>query len=72
MAAKAIRITVAAPMPSRMAVRRWSGGSPAAAMPTTMALSPASTMSMNNTCASGIIQSGIGECFPRGRGRRAQ
>jgi hypothetical protein len=57
--AKAMRITVAAPMPQRIAFRRCSAGSPAAAMPTTMALSPASTTSMNRTCASATSQSGI-------------
>ena len=47
--AKAMRMTVAAMMPQKIAFVRWSAGRPAAAMPTTMALSPARTMSMNST-----------------------
>ena len=58
-AAKPMRMTVAAMMPQKIALRRWSAGSPAAAMPTTMALSPARTMSMNSTWVSGTSQSGM-------------
>ena len=66
MAAKPIRMMVAAMMPQKIALRRWSGGRPAAAMPTTMALSPARTMSMNSTWASGTSQSGMSEVPPPG------
>ena len=39
-------------MPMMIALRFCAAGRPATAMPTTTALSPASTMSMNRTCAS--------------------
>src|SRR5262245_47826337 len=48
--AKAMRRAVAARMPSRIALLRFCGGSPAAARPMTMALSPASTRSIRTTC----------------------
>ena len=50
--AKKMRSTMAAPMPQKITLRRWSTGTPAAAMPTTMALSPASTRSIAMTCPS--------------------
>src|SRR5690348_7677919 len=45
--AKAIRNTKAASTPMKMTFLRCSAGSPAASAPTTIALSPARTMSMN-------------------------
>jgi hypothetical protein len=51
--AKPIRITVAAMIPTRIALARCSLGRPAAARPITMALSPASTRSMPMTCKQG-------------------
>ena len=47
--AKKMRSTMAAPMPQKMTLRRFSKGTPAAAMPTTMALSPARTRSIAMT-----------------------
>ena len=44
-----MRNTIAAPIPSRMTRRRRSGGRPGGAIPTTIALSPAKTMSMMST-----------------------
>jgi len=52
--ANMMRSAAAAPMPMMIALRRMSGGRPAAAMPTTMALSPASTRSIRTTVASAI------------------
>lgn len=52
--ANRMRSTVAAAMPAAMTRRRCATGSPAAAMPTTMALSPASTMSMITTDNSAV------------------
>ena len=49
MLAKMMRRTVAAMMPTRIARLRCSRGSPDAARPITMALSPASTRSMKMT-----------------------
>src|SRR4051794_20480330 len=48
--AKKMRRAMAAPMPQKMTLRRCSSGTVAAAMPTTMALSPARTRSMAMTC----------------------
>src|SRR5690242_333893 len=45
--AKAMRSTSAASTPIMMTLRRCAAGSPAASAPTTIALSPARTMSMN-------------------------
>ena len=47
--AKPMRSTVAAAMPTRIALVRCSFGRPAAARPMTMALSPASTRSIMMT-----------------------
>jgi len=55
--AKAMRSTAAAAMPIRMARLRCRAGSPAAAMPTTMALSPASATSMATTCNRAVMDS---------------
>src|SRR6185437_11927698 len=52
--AKPIRSTVATATPPAIARLRRSAGSPAAAMPITIALSPASTMSMMTTDASAL------------------
>ncbi len=52
--AKMMRSTAAAAMPKMIAFLRSSIGSPAAAMPTTTALSPASTRSMTMTVASAV------------------
>ena len=49
-----MRSTVAAAMPAAMTRRRRAAGSPAAAIPTTIALSPASTMSMMTTDRSAL------------------
>src|SRR5580658_9120452 len=49
MTAKTMRSRVAMTIPIRIARRRSSGANPAAAMPTTMALSPARVMSMTTT-----------------------
>ncbi len=63
--AKMMRSTVAAPMPTRIALRRWSAGKPAAAMPMTMALSPARTRSIAMTWRS-AEKPAAGEIFPYG------
>ena len=41
-------------MPTRIALLRWSSGSPAAASPMTIALSPASTRSIITTWKSAV------------------
>ena len=58
MLAKTMRSTVAAMMPTRIALLRCSRGSPDAARPMTMALSPASTRSMKMTWKKALRASG--------------
>src|SRR6185369_14653950 len=50
--ANAIRSTSAAATPITITLRRWSAGNPAASAPTTIALSPARTMSMRRISTS--------------------
>ena len=52
--AKPIRMTVAAAMPIMIAFRRMSFGRPAAAIPTTIALSPARATSIAMTWSSEV------------------
>ena len=61
--AKTMRSIAAAPMPRMIAFRRTSGGNPAAAMPTTMALSPASTRSMTMTVESAVSSERSSGCI---------
>src|SRR5687768_4749104 len=56
--AKPMRNTSAAMTPIRMTLRRWSGGSPAARAPTTIALSPASTRSIISTWRKAVRAAG--------------
>ena len=58
MLAKTMRSTVAATMPTRIALFRCSRGRPAAARPMTMALSPASTRSIMMTWRRAVRASG--------------
>jgi hypothetical protein len=44
----------AAAIPQKITFRRFCAATPAAAMPTTMALSPARTISMKTTCPRAI------------------
>src|SRR5829696_4083205 len=52
-----MRSTVAAMIPMRIALLRWSLGRPAAASPITMALSPARTRSIMTTWRNAVIAS---------------
>src|SRR5262245_39655097 len=54
-AANASRNTVAAMIPTRIALLLCAGGKPAAARPITTALSPASTRSIMITCRTAVI-----------------
>ena len=56
--AKMMRNTNAAMMPIMMTLRRWSAGRPAANAPTTIALSPARTMSIIKICKIAAIAAG--------------
>src|SRR6476469_1372055 len=58
MLANPIRSTVAAMMPTRIALLRWLSCKPAAANPMTTALSPASTRSMITTWKNAVRTSG--------------
>ena len=52
--ANRMRATSAKPAPSRITLRCCAAGRPAAAVPTTTALSPASTMSIRTTLTSAV------------------
>ena len=52
--ANSMRATSARPAPSMITLRCCAGGSPAAAVPTTTALSPARTMSISTTLTSAV------------------
>ena len=65
MPAKRMRSTVAATMPTRIALFRCSRGSPAAARPMTMALSPASTRSIMMTWRRAVKASAEKSSFMR-------
>ena len=68
-AANPTRIRVAATMPSAMTRARSFAGSPAATMPTTIALSPASTRSTMMTCSRALASAA--EIMGDGSGGRA-
>ena len=59
--AKMMRSTRAAMMPIRMTFLRCSAGRPAASAPTTIALSPASMMSIISTWPKAVSAAGLAE-----------